>query len=692
MRSDVTKRGLVLLALAGLLLGGLAQPASAAAGWSAPTLIDPTRGDLVDVSCATVSFCMAVDGGGATVSFDGSAWSTPQGVAGSGAFTGVSCPSATFCGAISYNGNVYFSDGTAWSLSTDLQPSDTHQLLDISCASATSCVVIDDGSGAYSWDGSSWSARVLVGVGASLRHVSCPSPTFCMAVGSSGFVFDGTTWGPELPIGGDFVYALSCTSSTFCMEADGNGDYATFNGTLWSARTHFVAALSNVRDLSCSGSSFCVAVADDGAAYIWNGSTWSTPSTFANYGRAQGVSCPSASFCVAVDHFGYVYSLTGASWSAGSLVDPGRGELSDVSCTSPTFCMAVDANGNAMTFDGSAWSAPVTIDPQDASGAGVLTAVSCSGPTFCAAVDGKGNALTYDGSSWSSPANLDWNSALVDVSCTSPTFCMVADSDGSAFSWDGTSWADAGHPGWFASDLDSVSCVSPTFCQAGGYFGNIFTFDGTWSEASVFPAGTAVLVACGSTTFCGAIDGALVGRVFKGAWGSYQDVALSIYGPSDVTCAPTLCMAVDGGGQAITTSGGAWSSPTSIDNGYLTGVSCVSDTFCMAVDEAGNALKFTGTATPPAATALSIIAPSKAAPGTSVVISGVLSSASRTCRVSQPVFLQKGTTTIGPKITSRSGGYRFVTRMTKQRTVQVVFEGTASCAASVSAARTIGVG
>jgi hypothetical protein len=65
-------------------------------------------------------------------------------------------------------------------------------------------------------------------------------------------------------------------------------------------------------------------------------------------------------------------------------------------------------------------------------------------------------------------------------------------------------------------------------------------------------------------------------------------------GFTSVSCASaSLCVAVDGTGNALTYNGTSWSQPQSIDpNGSLglSSVSCASSTFCVAVDGNGNAL------------------------------------------------------------------------------------------------------
>jgi hypothetical protein len=63
-------------------------------GWSEPVAVDP---NLESVSCASSSFCAAVDGLGDGITYDGGSWSQPTPIA---PIIAVSCPSASFCVAV----------------------------------------------------------------------------------------------------------------------------------------------------------------------------------------------------------------------------------------------------------------------------------------------------------------------------------------------------------------------------------------------------------------------------------------------------------------------------------------------------------------------------------------------------------------------------------------------------------------
>jgi hypothetical protein len=84
--------------------------------WSQPVVVDPD-GYLESLSCPADNFCVAVDGllpdgfgavaqTGNVFLYNGTTWSTPQNVDGSGILRSVSCPDATFCVAVDQSGNV----------------------------------------------------------------------------------------------------------------------------------------------------------------------------------------------------------------------------------------------------------------------------------------------------------------------------------------------------------------------------------------------------------------------------------------------------------------------------------------------------------------------------------------------------------------------------------------------------------
>lgn len=81
---------------------------------------------LVSVSCVSASFCMGVEDEGYAFVFDGSSWSAPvridpQGVSctndicdGGTGLISVSCASPSFCAAVDGYGNAFTFNGSSW--------------------------------------------------------------------------------------------------------------------------------------------------------------------------------------------------------------------------------------------------------------------------------------------------------------------------------------------------------------------------------------------------------------------------------------------------------------------------------------------------------------------------------------------------------------------------------------------------
>jgi hypothetical protein len=273
----------------------------------------------------------------------------------------VSCVSATFCVAVGSHNLQTLAEkwnGSSWSTMTTKNTVPPHA--QPSNCIGTSCYQSDDG----------------------LNNVSCLSATFCVAVGTAegptapsptvDELWNGTAWS-VMPFTGsnNANSAVSCTSTTFCM-AIGGSTSSTWNGSSWSPVPIAGAVspyyLDNLSEVSCSSPAFCVAVGstighsvgDQTLAQEWDGSTWSTmtttnPSSQGDFGGG-GVSCSSASFCVAV---GSTYGpgepsqtiaeeWDGANWSTMTTINPVSGDVnvfSGVSCPAVGSCVAVGWNG-----------------------------------------------------------------------------------------------------------------------------------------------------------------------------------------------------------------------------------------------------------------------------------------------------------------------------------------------------------
>ncbi len=310
---------------------------------------------------------------------------------------------------------------------------------------------------------------------------TCLGPSTALASG---------VWSAPTNIGGGSVFlgSVSCPSATFCAAvgdpfASFTGYALTYNGTSWTAPTNLggIDGGSGLGSVSCPSATFCVAVGGRGAV-TYNGTSWTASINLGGGSVFLGsVSCPSATFCAAVGGngpSGYAMTYNGTSWIAPTNIGSGDLNLDSVSCSSATFCAAVGNNGShggyAVTYNGTSWTAPTHSGPDNNGN----SRVSCSSAMFCAAAFfafSGSYVQTYNGKSWSAPTKVGGQGRLPlsSVSCPSATFCVVVGNNGSgggyALTYNGTSWAgrtvDTGYTGEFRG-LNSVSCPSTSFCEA----------------------------------------------------------------------------------------------------------------------------------------------------------------------------------------------------------------------------------
>ena len=293
---------------------------------------------------------------------------------------------------------------TGWSDQTPMAPVGTAgaQFADVSCSpgGGSQCAAVGSyensvgGQNVLAERGSpgSWSvtpAPTPSGVyAATLTSVSCPSTTFCMAVGNTAETLASTSRMPLAEI---------------------------WNGSSWQIvplpdpGTNFGNQLVSV---SCASEDFCVAIGSavqksggdytfDQLVETWGPGGWQlAPGTLtARTGAQLAVSCPTTTFCLAVGGTNNgkpdTLTLSGTTWTTAS--QPGLiAGLDAVSCTSATWCLAVgDSAGSpsqpvAASWTGSSWKklSPKRPSP-DGSGGNPLTSVSCTAARRCVAV---GNA------------------------------------------------------------------------------------------------------------------------------------------------------------------------------------------------------------------------------------------------------------------------------------------------------------
>ncbi len=364
--------------LAGAVVIAGAVPAGAASNvWSVATSPNTATGRdfLASVSCVSSTFCMAVgfDRDASTTPesdytltemWDGTSWSivpspsptnTRQPSTPVDQLLGVSCASETFCMAVGSGSG--FALGLIWNGSTwrsgalPSNPASNPVYNSVSCTSLLFCVAVGSiynpftthtyATGA-TWDGDTWAGetRPIVGYNSTFTSVSCSADSSCVAVGNytdtaarSSYhtliesTSNASTWtvatSPDAGFDNNLI-SVSCTSSTSCVAVgsfSGTDPSATntlvenFDGTNWSPTAAPQPDHRVLTGVSCDSPTDCVAVGVYGGGFIdglpvslqtvaetWDGTAWSitpTPNPVTGENLA-GVSCVDALNCTAV--------------------------------------------------------------------------------------------------------------------------------------------------------------------------------------------------------------------------------------------------------------------------------------------------------------------------------------------------------------------------------------------------------
>ncbi len=600
--------------------GGTSSASASGTVWpamkfSAPVTVDAPAGWIGAVSCVSSTFCVGLDlASGSALRWNGTSWSAPDRLE-SGAYLDagydmhLSCASASFCMAVDTSGNGFAYDGTSWSATAGVGL----DAVALSCASSTFCVAVST-TEATIFNGSSWSAPVTVAATDVLTSVSCASDSFCIAVSAAGlgYTYSSTGWAAgtsvDAPVG---LVQVSCASSTFCAAVSSGGGAILYSDGTWSAPTALNTAEEPIDSVSCAlGTTFCMATYD-GSYYTTEGTTWTTGAVF-DAGKTSVLSCATAAYCMVTVGSG-IFVDDGGTWNSSPVPDgPLHGFPYAISCPTTTFCVAVDWSGAYLTYNGTTWSKPQTIN----SAASGVDALSCTSPTFCMAVDDSdandlgGHIFIFNGHSWT----LEGQDGLPlsSVSCTGPDFCEMLsyETDGSVdtATWNGTTVLNGSldtYSGAGPEPLEGhVSCVTAKFCVAVDDLGNAFTFNGsTWSKATALvPGFTATMagISCPTTTFCVAIDAGGHEYTYNGSSWTAADTIDSAGQPQAISCTVShFCVMGDLSGNVATFDGATWSAVSNVDpvttaGTGLTGVSCADAADCVAVDWEGNALVGTG--------------------------------------------------------------------------------------------------
>jgi hypothetical protein len=254
----------------------------------------------------------------------------------------------------------------------------------VACPSTTLCVAVDSAGevmhsanpvgGAKDWSRPARVDSTLQAGGgyADFAAISCPTTTFCIAVGNGATNQVATTTDPTGPASawtlttvgsGVLLDSVACASTTLCMIGGSQAYYSadpTGGATAWKAVAALSASNSVIQSFACSTAKLCLGVGYGVAgAGLAVGS--STPTTTAwsqapigsdppatNAGLVDSVACPHRNFCVAVDGASNYYASSSpvrGHWSAAKRLKPNsQATVSQVACN-PGFCVEVDNRG-----------------------------------------------------------------------------------------------------------------------------------------------------------------------------------------------------------------------------------------------------------------------------------------------------------------------------------------------------------
>jgi hypothetical protein len=298
----------------------------------------------------------------------------------------------------------------------------------------------------------------------SLTGISCPSVTFCVAIGSDDDmpvvvpITDGSAGTPEeIPGYGQpgtpmdmTLNAVTCSSTDSCMAVGGGETplppsrlqgVGVFVPIFDGAPTGVAQVSGNgqigepdqivLHGVACSSASSCVAVGWDlyldGVAVRLNKRGPENEVPVPAF-QLNGVMCRRTGVCLAVGSGvsggGVLVPLMNGKVAEGGGGVDGVSSLNGVACHAASTCLAV---GDSSVIAPMTRENPGTANPVP--GAGGLAGVACHGPIFCVAVgadtSGVGAMVRITSAEPGNAKPVPGSSGLNGVSCPSPDFCLA---------------------------------------------------------------------------------------------------------------------------------------------------------------------------------------------------------------------------------------------------------------------------
>ena len=589
--------------------------------WTKEPAIVNGHGGVNAVSCATATFCVAVDRSGGASIFNGTVWGAPVNIDGSNTFSSISCPTTTFCVATDDAGNYVEWNNGSWAAPTPFASGGGPTMQAVSCSSVSFCLAVGRSANFSPVDDFLYNGRWYsdaVGFSPSdtnaLTAVSCTSASVCVATDQTGGEITFSLNPASTPSlshpptttaidpGAHFAsLSVACVAATSCVVGSSSNQIATLNGATWTTATIFPAHAAGVV-VSCALST-CVATDSQGDAVssLSPFTNWSAGSALGMLAQVNAISCypePASVACQEVDNDGFAISVTSTSAGAPTLTpastffDPLHA-LTSVACASATYCVAGDAAGETVTYRAGRWFAPrlVTALPLGVREVRCGASVHPYSSLQCAAVAGNFQALHLASFTAHWTAVPPAGTQTYAISCAHA--CEYLSPEGRS----------SGLVGGYIPKLPAsaivtdVSCpVGPSGCVAIDSSGDSYASgSGQWMAGPPVESVASRLlwsVSCSSASFCAAIDLSGHAYLFNGSTWSVG-VKVSSLGLYALSCAAAyFCVATDLVGGAYVYNGTTWvATPHVSALGTLHGVSCASTTTCVAVDST-NAYRF----------------------------------------------------------------------------------------------------
>jgi len=525
---------------------------------------------------------MIIDSTGSVASYDGSSWSRFTTIPHHGSVQGLSCASSSFCAAVDLGGDVIAFDGRHWRK----HRVDGSELVEIDCPSSKFCVALDGRGRAIIWDGDQWSRPTAVSSDhRTFAALDCFAATFCEAVTVSPTVHHAPTPADSYTYNGHrwrgngtaprHTTSISCPAAGFCV-AVGGVNAATFDGHAWSSPT-VVSDDSPLQSVICASADFCLA----GTYYYWsgtyvlNGTTWSrTADPPVEITGVLAGACFGTGKCIVASRSGTVATYDAGAWKSQGLIDSAPRFITSIECPTESFCLAENWQSEQLELHADRWSPPKPVNTLPG------LEISCPTETFCSGVAGD-SAYTWDGKTWSDPVTLGTDSTFDQISCPTTTYCLAGGEFGAGLAlYDGSSWKSVStpvdDPRWIA-----LSCGRPGHCLVSFNTATFEYTDGIWRDRTRMSPNSSV--ACAGESFCIAVN--RHGRsssVDHGKWRAAGHVSVADY--PRVTCtSSTFCLATGGAGRLSTWNGSEWSAHLTVGDISLGDASCYSPRRCVAV-------------------------------------------------------------------------------------------------------------